>query len=97
MLAGALNALKEFLEEHHSNEMAKSLVVELKQFRGHMVSQHEYNMQGRAYALASISSHERQRFTARGGVDHVRLFATPRMDKYLEQAVKFHKNPNVHI
>ncbi|XP_047063518.1 probable E3 ubiquitin-protein ligase WAVH2 [Lolium rigidum] len=97
MLAGALKALKEFLEEHHSNEMAKSLVVELKQFRGHMVSQHEYNMQGRAYALASISSHERQRFTARGGVDHVRLFATPRMDKYLEQAVKFHKNPNVHI
>ncbi|XP_073362814.1 uncharacterized protein [Aegilops tauschii subsp. strangulata] len=47
---------------------------------------------GRSYASSSESSHDRQRFTARGVT---RLFATPRMDIYLEQAKKFLDDPTM--
>ena len=47
-----------------------------------------------AYAYSSESSHYRQRFTMRGrNMEMLRLFATPRMDMYLEQAKKFHDDP----
>ncbi|KAF8733308.1 hypothetical protein HU200_014912 [Digitaria exilis] len=54
---------------------------------------------GRAYALASEASHGRQRYAARGGGedDDVRLFSTPPMDSYLEQAKNFEKDPTVTV
>ncbi|XP_037475198.1 uncharacterized protein LOC119352722 isoform X2 [Triticum dicoccoides] len=57
-------------------------------------TQETYDEHFRAYALSSESSHCRQRFAARGrSVEAMRLFATPLMGRYLEQAKKFHKDP----
>ena len=50
-----------------------------------------YQAHGRSYSLALESSHDRQRFATRG-ID-MRLFATPRMDMYLEQANRFLREP----
>jgi len=74
------------LEE--SNPLLRSELVKLL---GLLESQHIYQSYGRSYALSMESSQDRQRFAARG--DDIRLFATPRMDRYLEQAIKFHMNP----
>ncbi|TVU17995.1 hypothetical protein EJB05_34063 [Eragrostis curvula] len=46
-----------------------------------------------AYALAAESSHACQRFASRGDAKAVRLFCTPRMDTYLDQATKFAVEP----
>ena len=52
----------------------------------------------RAYALASEVSHGRQRYAARGhDDDDVRLFSTPRMDSYLDQAKTFDKDPTAPV
>jgi len=59
-----------------------------------MKSQDIYDKQGRSFALSSETSHERQRFAARGDVEKLRLFATPRMDTYLEQAKSFVEDPS---
>jgi len=59
-----------------------------------MDTEETFEARRRPYALASETSHGRQRYAARGGdEDAVRLFATPRMDAYLEQAKKFEKDP----
>ncbi|KAM3198718.1 hypothetical protein ACQJBY_073717 [Aegilops geniculata] len=50
-----------------------------------------YEAHGRSFSLALESSHDRQRFATRG-ID-MRLFATPRMDMYLEQANRFLREP----
>ena len=53
-----------------------------------------YEKQGRPYTLPSESSHIWQRFVTRGrNIENMRLLATPRMDKYLEQASKFLNEP----
>ncbi|KAF2307505.1 hypothetical protein GH714_029228 [Hevea brasiliensis] len=53
-----------------------------------------YEKQGVLFALSSETSHDRQRFAARGDVESLRLFATPRMDKYLKQAKSFDEDPS---
>ena len=58
-----------------------------------MRSQEIYK-QGRPFALSSETSHDRQRFAARGDLDSLRLFSTPRMEKYLEQAKSFDEDPS---
>ncbi|XP_051180402.1 uncharacterized protein [Lolium perenne] len=70
------------------------LPAELQELLHLMDSQELYHGHGRAYALASETSHDRQRFAARGGdAGTIRLFATPRMDKYLKQAKMFESDP----
>jgi hypothetical protein len=70
------------------------LRAELQQLLALMGSQDVYDAKGRAYALAAETSHGRQRFGDRGDdTDAVRLFATPRMDTYLQQAKQFDKDP----
>ncbi|CAN6237858.1 unnamed protein product [Urochloa humidicola] len=50
---------------------------------------------GTPYVFAIKSSHVKQRFAARGGdIDVIRLYSTPRMDAYLQQARVFDKDPN---
>ncbi|KAK3131385.1 hypothetical protein QOZ80_6AG0505720 [Eleusine coracana subsp. coracana] len=88
----AQNALEDILEQ--SSPVVDMLRTELQQLLKLMRSQETYEKQGRAYALSSETSHARQRFAARGDVGEVRLFATPRMDKYLEQAKIFDDNPD---
>ncbi|GJN41510.1 hypothetical protein PR202_gn00898 [Eleusine coracana subsp. coracana] len=88
----AQNALEDILEQ--SSPVVDMLRTELQQLLRLMKSQEMYEKQGRAYALSSETSHARQRFAARGDVGEVRLFATPRMDKYLEQAKIFDDNPD---
>ncbi|KAL6654775.1 hypothetical protein ACP70R_008240 [Stipagrostis hirtigluma subsp. patula] len=83
------------LEDILENPMVAMLRKELQQLLDLMVSEELYKAEGRPYALAAELSHARQRFAARPGVDDgVRLFATPRMDAYLEQAKKFAENPD---
>ena len=63
-----------------------------------MDTEETFEARRRPYALASETSHGRQRYAARGGdKDDVRLFATPRMDTYLEHAKNFEKDPNAPV
>ncbi|XP_071682296.1 uncharacterized protein [Lolium perenne] len=49
----------------------------------------QYKWHGHVYALVSETSHGRQRFAVRGGdAGSTRLFATPRMDKYLKEILQ---------
>ena len=74
-------------------KLVNSLRAELQQLIKLMDTDETYKAQGRAYALASETSHGRQRNGARGGdEDDVRLFATPRMYTYREQAKNFEKD-----
>lgn len=91
-LVEAQNALEDILDQ--ANPMVGMLKKELQHLMDFMESQELYEAEGRPYALASESSHARQRFAARGDVESVRLFATPRMDTYLEQAKEFAKDPS---
>ncbi|PUZ63222.1 hypothetical protein GQ55_3G051000 [Panicum hallii var. hallii] len=75
-------------------KLVNSLRAELQQLIRLMHSEETYKAQGRPYALASETCHGRQRYAARGGDEEdVRLFATPRMDAYREQAKNFEKDP----
>ncbi|XP_051209192.1 uncharacterized protein [Lolium perenne] len=79
------------LEEEQSSSLLRTELQELLQL---FKTRETYETRGRHYALSSESSHDRQRFTARGGdIEIMRLFATPRMDKYMEQANKFLNEP----
>ncbi|OEL13842.1 hypothetical protein BAE44_0025139 [Dichanthelium oligosanthes] len=79
-------------------KLVSSLRTELLQLITLMDTQELYKAKGRPYALASETSHGRQRYAARGDdVDDVRLFATPRMDTYREQAMNFEKNPTAPV
>lgn len=74
--------------DEQSNPLLKT---ELHKLLEHIKAGH-----GNPYALSTGSSHDRQRFAARGSnMETLRLFATPRVDKYLEQANKFHKDPTM--
>ncbi|GMN45922.1 hypothetical protein TIFTF001_015098 [Ficus carica] len=74
------------------NQVIETLKYEMQQLFKHMRTQDVYETQGRPYALSFETSHERQRYAARGDPDKVRTFATPRMDAYLEQAKEFDKD-----
>ncbi|XP_047049090.1 uncharacterized protein LOC124654103 isoform X2 [Lolium rigidum] len=75
-------------------EEEQSLRTELQELFQLFKTQQTYETRGRLYALSSESSHNRQRLTVRGGdIEIMRLFATPRMGKYMEQANKFLNEP----
>jgi len=90
-LEEADNALKDVVEQ--SSPLVDMLRAELQQLLKLMESQDVYERLGRPYALSSETSHDRQRFAARGDIKSMRLFATPRMDTYLEQALSFDEDP----
>ncbi|KAL7264965.1 hypothetical protein ACSBR1_002842 [Camellia fascicularis] len=99
-LDGALEKLVEaqsFLENmvnDESNPLIGMLKSELQQMSRLVKQQEIYENQGRPFALSSETSHNRQRFAARGDdPKELRLFATPRMDEYLEQAKSFDEDP----
>lgn len=71
-------------------EMVKQ---ELDQFMAYLQSPELYKKHGRAFALSSELSHDRQRFAARGDLEKPAAFSTPRMDAYREQAKSFDKDP----
>ncbi|KAK1625826.1 hypothetical protein QYE76_000141 [Lolium multiflorum] len=92
-LGGARDKLVEAqnMLEEQSSSLLRTELQELFQL---LKTRETYETRGRHYALSSESSHDRQRFTARGGdIEIMRLFATPRMDKYMEQANKFLNEP----
>ncbi|CAL5035517.1 unnamed protein product [Urochloa decumbens] len=90
-LAEAQNALEDVVAQ--SDPLLDALRTELQELLKLTKSQDVYEKQGRPYAMSSETSHDRQRFAARGDIESNRLFATPRMDKYLEQAKKFDEDP----
>ncbi|CAO2187368.1 unnamed protein product [Urochloa humidicola] len=94
-LVEAQNALEDILDQ--ANPLVAILRTELQQLLDRMESPELYRAEGKAYALAAELSHARQRFASRGDVEGVRLFATPRMDAYLEQAKKFAENPDAPV
>uniref|UniRef100_A0A2C9U2H7 VWFA domain-containing protein n=1 Tax=Manihot esculenta TaxID=3983 RepID=A0A2C9U2H7_MANES len=91
-LIEAQNLLEDVDDE--SNPFVEILRSEIQQLLKLMKSQEIYEKKGRPFALSSETSHERQRFAARGDVESLRLFATPRMDKYLQQAQSFDEDPS---
>ncbi|KAL6640460.1 hypothetical protein ACP70R_021583 [Stipagrostis hirtigluma subsp. patula] len=50
-----------------------------------------YRKEGKALATSALISHDLQRVTARGDAKEIRIFTTPRMDTYLEQAQQHDK------
>ncbi|KAK1362318.1 hypothetical protein POM88_046792 [Heracleum sosnowskyi] len=74
-------------------KMLEMLKQELDQFMAYLQSPELYKKHGRAFALSSELSHARQRFATRGDMDKLRLFSTPRMDAYQQQAKSFDKDP----
>jgi hypothetical protein len=57
---------------------------------------YDWEWEGCHYASSSQTSHGWQRYAARGtDIATMRLFATTRMDMYLEQAKKFHREPTM--
>jgi uncharacterized protein YegL len=90
-LAEAQNALEDLVE--HASPLVGMLKTDLAQLIELMQEQDVYEKQGRSYALSAETSHDQQRFAARGDIGRMRLFATPRMDKYLEQARRFDQDP----
>ncbi|KAG2623660.1 uncharacterized protein sll0103-like [Panicum virgatum] len=100
-LVDAQNALEDIvLDSLADGEMlVKSLRDELDELIRLMENEELYKARGRPYALASETSHGRQRYSARGGDEgkDVRLFATQRMDAYREQANNFEKDPSAPV
>ncbi|KAK3119907.1 hypothetical protein QOZ80_9AG0677590 [Eleusine coracana subsp. coracana] len=90
-LVKAQNNLEDITEQ--SSPMVDMLRADLQKMILLTRSPKLYEEQGRAYALSSEISHNRRRFAARGDVQEMRLFATPRMDTYLEQAIEFNNDP----
>jgi hypothetical protein len=80
-----------------SNPMVGILKAESEQLRKLTEPPRLYETQGRPYARSSKTSHDLQRMASRGDVQDVRPFATPLMDKYLEQAKKFDKDPTAPV
>lgn len=87
----AENSLED-VDIEEPNQVIETLKYEMQQLFKLMRTQEVYEKQGRPYALSFETSHERQRYAARGDPDKVRTFATPRMDAYLEQAKEFDKD-----
>ncbi|KAG5542279.1 hypothetical protein RHGRI_021969 [Rhododendron griersonianum] len=92
-LVEAENLLEDVVDDQ-SNPLIEMLKSELQQLLKLMQSQDIYEKKGRSFALSSETSHNRQRFATRGDVENLRLFATPRMDTYLEQAKSFDEDPS---
>jgi len=81
ILAEALKAL-ERIADPMVDMLRKELLKLLELFK----TPDAYERQGRPSAMSSVASHDRQRFTARGDAEDIRIFATRRMDTYLGQA-----------
>ncbi|KAF7056452.1 hypothetical protein CFC21_063855 [Triticum aestivum] len=95
-IADAQNAVEDIvlLDLDDGEKMVNALRAELLQLLAFMESQEIYNERGHPYALATVTSHGRQRTAARGDEGEVMcLYATPRMNAYLEQAKRFEENP----
>lgn len=76
-----------------SVKILEMLKQELDQFMAYLQSPELYKTHGRAFALSSELSHDRQRFAARGDMEKPGAFSTPRMEAYQEQAKSFDKDP----
>ena len=81
-LEDCLNLLEDVIEK--GNPMVEMLKSEVRRLLELMSSQEIHHKQGRPLTLFSEASHDRQYFTMRGDLDSLRLFSTPRMEKYLE-------------
>ncbi|KAM3271352.1 hypothetical protein ACQJBY_041878 [Aegilops geniculata] len=93
-IVDAQNVVEDIVLLDDGEKMLNALRAELLQLLAFMESQELYNERGRPYALATVTSHGRQRTAARGHEGEVRcLYATPRMTAYLEQAKSFEENP----
>ncbi|THG12747.1 hypothetical protein TEA_006428 [Camellia sinensis var. sinensis] len=76
-LVEAQNLLEDVVNDE-SNPLIEMLKSELQQIKRLMKSQEIYEKQGRTYALSSETSHNRQRYAAKGDdVEKLRMFATP--------------------
>ncbi|KAI7997095.1 putative E3 ubiquitin-protein ligase WAVH2 [Camellia lanceoleosa] len=93
-LAEAQSLLENVVNDE-PNPLIGMLKSELQQMSRLMKPQEIYENQGRPFALSLETSHNRQRFAARGDdPKELRLFATPRMVAYLEQAKSFDEDPH---
>ncbi|CAN6237859.1 unnamed protein product [Urochloa humidicola] len=95
-LVAAQNTLEDIVLDD-GKEMTGMLRAELQPLLSLMLMRpiEVYHAKGVPYVFASKTSHVKQRFAARGDdIDVMRLYATPRMDTYLQQVRQFEKDPN---
>lgn len=81
------------VEEEPNQQTLDVLKTQVQTLKKFMRSPEVYKTLGRAFALACETSHNRQRFASLGEDENLRLFTTPRMDAYLEQAKAFDEEP----
>ncbi|CAL5022559.1 unnamed protein product [Urochloa decumbens] len=97
-LVAAQNALEDIvLDEDGNKGMVGTLRAEIRLLLALVLrkSLEVYQVKGAPYVFATKGSHIKQRFAARGhDIDVIRLYATPRMDTYLQQARQFDKDPD---
>ncbi|KAL8110307.1 hypothetical protein AgCh_026146 [Apium graveolens] len=88
--------LLEDVEIDGVNNLIEILKAELQQFLIFLQSPEMYKKSGRAYALSSELSHERQRHAAKGDAEKTpAMFATPRMEEYKKQSESFEQGKPV--
>uniref|UniRef100_A0ACD5WKQ4 Uncharacterized protein n=1 Tax=Avena sativa TaxID=4498 RepID=A0ACD5WKQ4_AVESA len=98
MLDGARDNLVKAQNMLEAEQPNSSLRTELQELFELLKTQETYRKQGLPYMLSLESSHERQRLVRPGGdIEVMRLFATPLMDMYLEQAKKFLTEPTIRL
>lgn len=89
-----LRRAENMLENVNINDSVIYILKDEVQELLRLMQSHEiYRSIGRPFALSSEISHERQRFAERGDTEKLRLFPTPRMDEYHQQAKSFPSKP----
>ncbi|CAN6381347.1 unnamed protein product [Urochloa humidicola] len=83
ILGEALRALERLADADPMVDMLRRELLKLLEL---FKTKDIYEKQGRPSAMSSVAGHDRQRFTARGDAEEIRIFATRRMDTYLKQA-----------
>jgi hypothetical protein len=89
--------LEDVLEQklNSKNSLIETQIAELQEHKKLMESLDIYDMLGRAFGYALLSSHERQRPSAKGDdIGKFLLYATPVAEKLLEQAKKYDEKPS---
>ncbi|SPT15597.1 unnamed protein product [Triticum aestivum] len=91
-----LGSAKALLVEAQNRERCiPELRTELQGIIDLLEAPESYAKHGQPYTASSSISHRLERYAARGNMETMRLFATPRIDEYLEQAKKFHDDPTI--
>lgn len=83
------------LQLENPNPVIETLKIELDEMIKFFQNKDFYDKIGRPYTCSSETSHDRQRFAARGrNAGNILCYATPRQKTCIDQAAEFKKDPS---